>query len=157
MNEFWFEFCGYGSRENLMCGLDWTNSFLMSAEILLECVSPIPWVWKFLWVWIWKKKKYIYIYIYIVLLGMEKFFLDIEISCWSWNIFLLAMEKFCLDMEVFVSHEIFLLEWVFCGHLDDWPTLFCRTSRVKVASRCWKAIWEILSSNIKNIIDKAGF
>ena len=115
-----------------------------------------------------KKKK-------IVLLGMEKFCLDIEISCWSWNIFLLVMEKFCLDMEIFVSHGRLLfghwifcwswdffvgmsiLGWVFCGHLDDWPTLFCRTLRVKAASRCWKAIWEILSSDIKNIIDEAGF
>ena len=169
MNEFWFEFCGYGSRENLMCELDWTNSFLMSAKILLECVSPILWVWKFLWVWVWKKKKK------IVLLGMEKFCLDIEISCWSWNIFLLVVEKFCLDMEIFVGHggilfghwifcwswDFFvgmsILGWVFCGHLDDWPTLFCRTLRVKAASRCWKAIWEILSSDIKNIIDEAGF
>ena len=53
MNEFWLEFCRHGSCENLMCRLDWTNSFLMSAGILLECVSPISWVWKFLWVWVW--------------------------------------------------------------------------------------------------------
>ena len=39
----------------------------------------------------------------------------------------------------FFFFEVSILEWVFCENLDDWPTLFCRTSRIEVASKCWKA------------------
>ena len=56
LNVFWLEFCGHWSHENLMCKLGWTNSFLMNAEILLECVSLISWVWTFFWTWVWEKK-----------------------------------------------------------------------------------------------------
>ena len=61
-----------------------------------------------------KKKKKTF-----VLFCMEKFCLDIEISCWSWNIFLLVVEKFCLDMEIFVGHEGILFgHWIFCWSWD---------------------------------------
>ena len=73
------------------------------------------------------------------------------------NIFLLGMDfgwnksldmgKFLLSMGsslffcvfIFIFLVVGILEWVFYGHLDDWPTLFCITLRVKVATRCWKA------------------
>ena len=61
--------------------------------------------------------------------GMENF-VGHEIFCWSW--------------ENFVWIWNFLLVWVFCGHLDDCPTLFCRISKVEVAFRCWKAyFWSV--------------
>ena len=67
----------------------------------------------------------------------------------TWN-FLLVMRsvgtkfwdvvKFLLGMGFFFFFFFWsILEWVFCEHLDDWPTSFCRTSRVEIASKCWKA------------------
>ena len=58
-----------------------------------------------------------------------------------WIFFVGHGNFFLFDMRFFVGHgNIFvcmsILGCVFYGHLDDWPTLFCRTSRVEVASRC---------------------
>ena len=104
--------------------------------------------------------------------NMEKILLDIG-EFWTWKIF--GHRKFLLDMEfwswkifawheifgwtnfwtwkIFVGHEILDME-NFVGHVDDWPTLFCRTSRVEVASRCWKTygkycLWILGTSFVK--------
>ena len=161
MNEFWIEFCRHGSCENLMCRLDWTNSFLMSAGILLECVSPISWVWKFLWVWVW-------VWIWKIFCGVLDFyvghgifffffffFLDVEKKkFWTWR-------NFFFGHEFFVRHGIFL-EWVFwdrvfCGHLNDWLNIVLQNLKSWGSLQMLRGIWDILSLDVKNIINEAGF
>ena len=84
------------------------------------------------------------------LLDMEKFLLDMEFFVMTWN-FLLDMKKLFLDMEV--------LRWVFwdmvfCGHLDDWLTLFCRTSKVEVPYRCRKAYRRYCPQTLRTSLTK---
>ena len=64
-----------------------------------------------------------------IFVGHRNFFFWHRNFCWSWKNFVWTCKYFGMS----------ILGWIFCGHLDDWPTLFCKTSRVEVASKCWKA------------------
>ena len=119
LNVFWLEFCGHWSHENLMCKLGWTNSFLMNAEILLECVSLISWVWTFFWTWVWEKK--ILWWYGFFESDMDKFWLVIgKKKKLTWN-FLLVMRsvgtkfwdvvKFLLGMGFFFFFGVFWNEY----------------------------------------------
>ena len=90
--------------------------------------------WKFLLdMRFWLEQNFLDMGEFFFLLGMEFWLEQIfgqgKIFCKAWDFFFFGSEYFGMS----------ILGWIFCGHLDDWPTLFCKTSRVEVASKCWKA------------------
>ena len=46
---------------------------------------------------------------------------------------------------------------VFCGYLNDWLSFVLQNLKSRDSLQMLKGIWEVLSPNIKNIINEAGF
>ena len=89
----------------------WANSFLMSVEILLECVGLISWAWKFLWVllsWVWK-----------IFVGKNFLVLVWIFLCWARKIFVgHGIFFFVLGMIFFFFFFFFFEHGIFFFFLD---------------------------------------
>ena len=65
--------------------------------------------------------------------------------------------------KIFRGHILFVgvLEWVFwdmvfCEHLKDWLNFVLQNLKSQGSLQMLKGRWEVLSPNIKNVIDEVG-
>ena len=111
-----------------------------------------------------------FVVVWFLYVGCRIFWLDIKkiFGCWTWKDilwtqkFLLVMEKFCLDMKFFLLvMERFLWNEYFGMSIlwTSWwlATFVLQNLKSRGSLQMLKGIWEILSPNIKNVINEAGF